>query len=528
MIRKKEFIIFILISLIFTSCVNTTPKNIEEPKVEENVTEIPLNPTRGGEINISMRNPKTLNPLLNEDYTVDQILKLVFDTLITFDKNQKPAPNLASGWSFSEDGTMLTLNIRQDVMWHDGTPFTAKDVKFSLDTIKESSDTSAYKKCIQNITSYMVVDDYTIKIIYNQPFSGSLYGLYFPIIPAHIYENNTENAVGDIIPVGTGRYKVADFLQGKELNLVVNDNWFKGAPYIEKINVLITPDSETDMYSFEQEILDVIITDVVDWDKYAQNQNIKIHEYVTNYYDFIGFNFNKALFQDKNIRQAIAYAIDRESILENYYLNHGVITDVPINPESWLYSEESRKYNFDIEKAKELLGDKNVSFNLLVSIENEIRKEVAYEIQNMLKEVGINIEIEEVSQQEFINRLQTKNFDAFLGGWKLSPIPDYTFAFHSSEIEEGTNYISFRSDTMDNLIKQTFVAIKEEDIKSAYDNLQKFIAEELPYVSLYFRTAALITNDKIQGEINPNKDFYMNNIEDWFVYEEDTNNITNE
>lgn len=226
-------------------------------------------------------------------------------------------------------------------------------------------------------------------------------------------------------------------------------------------------------------------------------------------------------------------------MLENQYLNHGVITNSPINPESWLYNKETEQYNFDLEKSKQILKDAgwndsdndgildkpnngnkiDISFTLLVSSENIQRKEVAYEIQRMLNEAGMSIQVEEVSQEEFLNRLLSKNFDAFLGGWKLSPIPDFTFAFHSAQIEVGTNYVSFRSEQMDALLQQAFTAVGEEKMKNAYGNLQKYISDELPYISLYFRTAALITNERIQGEIKPKKECIIGNIQDWFILE---------
>lgn len=545
LIKKLRWItILICISLFAVSCSNTGTEEMENPQQtqEEQTEETPIEPKKGGEMVLSIRTPKTLNPLLNEEYTVDQISKLIFDTLIDFDETQKPIPNLVSEWTFSDDGTVLTLNLRSDVKWHDGEPFTAKDVIFSLDTIKKAPESATYKKCIENITSYKAIDEHSLKIIYNQPFSGALYGLYFPVIPAHIYANQTETTAGEVKPIGTGAYMFSEFIPTKELNLTVNNNWFKGQPYIERIKVLITPDEETDLYSFEQGQLDVIGTDVIDWEKYSEQENTRIHEYITSYYDFMGLNFNKSLFQDKNLRKAIAYSIDRETLLEKQYLNHGVVTNSPINPESWLYDSETEQYHFNQEKSKQILMDAgwsdtdsdglldklingskvNLSFNLLVSSENLQRKEVAYEIQRMLSEVGINVQVEEVTQEEFLNRLQSKNFDAFLGGWKLSPIPDFTFAFHSSQIDGGANYVSFRSEQMDTLLKQAFTAVGEEKMKNAYGNLQKFIADELPYISLYFRTAALITNEKIQGEIKPKKESIIGNIQDWFIVEKES------
>ncbi|HPT75142.1 MAG TPA: ABC transporter substrate-binding protein [Defluviitaleaceae bacterium] len=542
--KLKSLMLAFFLILNMTSCTYNEDNNSIDPQEteEEQTVELP-EPTKGGEMIISFRMPKTLNPLLNEDYTVDQVLKLVFDTLIDFDESQKPIANLATDWTFSNDGTTITINLRQGVQWHDGDPFTARDVIFSLDVIKNAPSTSPYKKCIENIVSYKAEGDYTVKIFYNQPFSGAVYALYFPVIPAHIYETSSGQALLEKVPVGTGAYKLGEYKVAKELQLEVNPAWFKGEPYIERIKVLVIPDEETELYSFEQGQIDLIGTNAVDWGKYAQSGESRVKEYVTSYYDFIGFNFNKVLFQDKKARKAVAYVIDKQNILENQYLNHGVLTDVPISPTSWLYCDEIEKYNYDIEKAKELLVESGWSdsdndgvldktmngskidfiFNLLVESEDETRKEAAREIIKMLSELGIKVNLEEVSKEEFLIRLQEKNFDAFIGGWKLSPIPDFTFAFHSSQIENGSNFISFRSEQMDSLLEKAFTAVGEENMKMAYDELQKYIADELPYISLYFRNAALITHDRIQGELKPQRDFYIGNIKDWFIYEPEKN-----
>ena len=137
----------------------------------------------GGTLSLSMRNAETLNPLLNQDASVDTILKLIYMPLIKLDQNHKPSPCIAQSWSFDEGGTVLSLNLRNDIYWQNGTNLTADDVIYSFNTLSRAADANAvYKDCMNYIRSYTKTSDYSINITFQQNFSGNLYALLMPII----------------------------------------------------------------------------------------------------------------------------------------------------------------------------------------------------------------------------------------------------------------------------------------------------------------------------------------------------------
>ena len=151
-----------------------------EPAQQAPIQEVPIQ--EGGTLYLSMRNTTTLNPLLNQDESVDTILKLIYMPLIRLDKNHKPAPSIAQSWSFDEGGTVLTLNLRNDIYWQNGTNLTADDVIYSFNTLQRSADTNAvYKSCMNYIRSYRKTSAYSVEIIFNQNFSGNMYTLLMPI-----------------------------------------------------------------------------------------------------------------------------------------------------------------------------------------------------------------------------------------------------------------------------------------------------------------------------------------------------------
>jgi peptide/nickel transport system substrate-binding protein len=336
-------------------------------------------------------------------------------------------------------------------------------------------------------------------------------------------------------PVGTGAYKFDSMTTMKNITLSKNSSWFKGLSYIDRINAVIIPKEDAQLYAFNQGQIDLINTDVVDWEKYGVTKDRNIDEYTTNYYEFIGVNFNKSLLSDKLVRQALAYAIPREKIVAEIYLDHAIVADTPINPKSWL-SNKQIKYKLDNAKAKELLNqagwidsngngilDKSgqeFKFTLLVNSENLQRVEVANTIKNSLKEIGIDMSIDTQNFENYQQKLTTKSFEAFLGGWRLSSIPDLTFAFHSSNIATGNNFVSYNNETMNILLETAASSVNEASMQQAYKSLDTYMTEELPYISLYFRNAAVLTEGSVKGELNSDGNNIYRGIKDWFIYKD--------
>lgn len=513
---RKSFGIIILICLgafAWTGC----GKIVLDPDISEaGDTELVPEPDKAppkvqhdGNIRIAIRNPKTLNPILNMDKTVDQTLKLVFDTLVDFNGQDEVVPNLAKSWVMSGEGTVLDLQLDSSIKWHDGMPLTGEDVVYSIKMIQEAPE-SPYKSSVKNILSYTAMESNGVRIVYNEPFSGYAETLYFPIVPAHGESLGTN-------PIGTGAYAFESSVTNREMLLKHNPNYFKGTPNIEQIKVLFSPDDESDLYSFDQGLIDVVSTDVIDWEKYAKNKKSNINEYITLNYDYIGMNFNKPMFQDINLRQGLLYGTNREYLLEKFYLYHGEVTDVPVSPKSWLYEPKSNKYQADVDMAKELLKDTEVTLELLVNKDNVQRMNVAQALKKMYKDIGVTLEILEVEEEVFVERVKNRQYDLFLGGWDLSIIPDLSFAFHSAYASEGTNYGNYVDEKMDSLLKETFSAKSNQQLKDAYSKLQLHISEQLPYLSLHFRTSALITNEKIKGEIKPHHMNIYQNIHEWYI-----------
>lgn len=480
-------------------------------------------------LTIGMNTTKTLNPLYNTQSNVEQALYLIFSPLVNIEEDGSISPNLLESWILSENNTALTITLKKGLKWHDGKPLTTDDVIFTLNQIKAIPE-CAYKQSAENIKAIEKIDDETLKLIYNQSFSGVLQTLFFPVIPKHIYniENSSDLAIK---PIGSGPYKYDSMLPLEAIYLKANPDYFNGKPAIEQIQINLLPDEASSLYSFKQGLIDVVYTDQIEWGKYMNNHSNNSYEMVSPIYEFMGFNFSKSIFQNQNVRKALAYAIDREALVRLYYLDHAIISDTPISPSSYLYDSNMEMTPYDKEKAKLLLtqagykleaqpkdtpSSNNLSFKLMVNEENKNRIKVATEIQKMYADIGVNMVIEKVDKATYLSRLENKQYDAFLGGWKLSYATDLSFAFHSSNSSSGMNYINYRDEKMDELLMKAFTS-STQTLKNNYIALQKYFKEVHPYISLYFRKSVLLTKNTIQGDIQPTPTNVFKTIEKWKI-----------
>jgi peptide/nickel transport system substrate-binding protein len=513
--------------------IETTTESGLEDGTQDIPEEIVVEPVYGGTLAVSCRNPETLNPLENGDYTVDQVLELMNESLFYLDESYKPVPNLVEDVEYFTDNNYLILTLKEDVYFHNGTLFTAQDVAFSIEQLQGAESTSMYKALVSDIARTSVVDDYHIKIYYDQGLALATYRLTFPIQSKDYFKSDEYDAFA---PIGLGAYKFESFIAMEELELSVNNEYFKDRPYISYIDCKITRSDENEATAFDQKLIDITNPSKFDWLQFSEDNTQSLLEYTTNYLDFLGFNFNNELLANQDVRKAIALCIDRESIVNHYYLNHAVITDYLTHPSSF-YNPDNQVYSYDIDQAMSILdgtsltdtdGDglydalsdsveANVEIKLLVNSENSIRMSVANEIKDSLNAIGLAVTIDSVTKDVFYEKLSAKDFDLVLSGWKLSSVPDFTQLFHSEYIEVGTNFISYNNEMMDLYLEEIYTAKTEEDLLANLQSFNDFYVEELPYFSLYFTNSTVVMNDTVYGELTPTTENNFLGVENIYV-----------
>lgn len=481
---------------------------------------------------LSMRVPETLNPLRNRDASVDRILKLVFLPLIGQAQNGKPESGVAQSWTLSADGKMLSVVLEDNLYWQDGTPVTADDVVFSYQTIVSAPEDAVYKHVMDYVASCTKTGSNTVNIQFRTPFSGNLSALYFPIIPAAYYQGTAET--NRMQPMGNGPYRVENYTMASSLTLVANENYIHGVPNIKQIQVRITAGEDTDVFSLSQGILDAMVMDATEAGKYLTTEDqLKSYAFDSGIYDFVGFNFGRELFTDKNMRQAIAYAMPKDYIYESIYLQYAQMTNTPVSPQSWLYEENVVSYTYDAQMTETLLknagwADSNqdgilertqengnmqeLRISILVNQENAARKQIASAMKEELETVGFAVTIDEQTYDVYSEKLQSGDFDLVVGGWRMSEVLDLTPFFATGG---AYNYIGYTNEEIDQLLAAAQQATQEGEMLLAYSNLQKRLSEELPYISIAYRQDVLMVSEEVTGEIQPNRIDVFQNIENW-------------
>ena len=567
--KLKKIVSSIIILLLLISITACNTDNIdEEIKVNYEEENIVYEPIEGGQIVLPLTNLSTLNPLMTENISYYHFGKLIFEGLFQIGDNLNVIPQLAEDYSITNEGKTIAIRLKKGVRWHDGSEFTSKDVGFTISTLKYGKDTSPYYNMFQAtddifsltadsiITDFNIIDDYTIDIHFNDGSSNNLELLTYPIIPQHVFAESKNTFASALelenyVPIGTGPYKFVEYEKFKNISLIAFSGYREGKPYITNIYGKVLEDDKLIVTAFETGQLSMANSLGVDWDKYKSNNRIKAIEYISNNYEFIGFNFEKEIFQEESglaIRKAINYGIDRQAIISKVYLGHASQIDVPIHPDSWLLTEDANTYGYSIEKAKEVLKQANwidrdndgilenengekLTIKILTNGNNQLRLNTTDMLIDDLKRLGFEVikdygepyferptdDSVSIQWEEIQRKINEGDFDLVVLGWEMAIIPNYSSMFHSSDTDLGDNFIRYRNEKMDELLLNIHNATNREYKKRAYSYLQELIVNELPYVSLFYKNRALLVDARIQGDLNPTFFNPYNGLKNCFI-----------
>lgn len=538
----KRLISIVLAALLVMLLVSGCNTQTQTDQNNNNLKDIDLTPVDGGRLSFAIQRSESLNPLINSDRGTFQMLNLVYERLIEFDEGMNPHLVLAESFNTEDNGLTWTFNLRDGVKWHDGSDFTAQDVEFTLDVITKykGNEEMQYKANLQNLVKgYKVIDELQIEVSFHQAIGVAPYYMDFPILSQNHYET-IENIVKEELnnsPVGTGPYKLVENLKLQHNKLEAYEGYWGKQPYIKEIFVRVTPSFDAAASLFRSGDIDLMMTNHHDWDwsKYTSMRDVIPYEYSTSIYEFIGLNFNNSIFQDVNVRKAIIHGINRQEIINDNYLAHASMTESPISKKSIFYDGSIEKHDYNINKAKSLLQEagwvekenkwtkeedgkeQSLSFTLVTNSDNQTRVATAEKIKNDLGKIGISVDVRLVKWDEISQVLTSKDFDAVLTGWNLSNIPDYSFAFHSNQIQKGSNFVSYINSEMDRILERSFRNTNDSTRTELMGEFQNIFVEDLPYISLFFKNSSIVVKNKIMGPIEPSQSNVFRNITNWYI-----------
>ncbi|UUZ79682.1 peptide-binding protein [Paenibacillus sp. P26] len=472
--------------------------------------------------------------------TSSELIELVFSSLYRFDEKQNIVPDLAVGQpQFSADKLEMTVKIRDNAKFSDGKPVTADDVVFTYNIPIHPDYKGPRKGAFTKVAKVEKVDDTTVKFTFKEPHAGYIDMMIYNILPQHLLK---DVAVKDMDkssfvkrPVGSGPFKLEEWKQGQYLRFVRNENYYGGKPAIEKVTAKIIPDANAMMAQLqtgEINVVSVPADNLQAMEQFAKTSGkIKLQKGIgTGVYMFVAWNLTNPLFQDKAVRQALTMAIDRQGIVDNVVEGQGKLVNSQTAPTYWNYTDNVPKFPYDPEKAKKVLEsagwkdtdgdgilDKNgqkFEFEMQSIQGNKVREKAVTVIQQQLKKIGISVQPRIVEGSAFTKNWSSKNFTALYHGWSISGDPNPKSIWHSSEIETGSNYVSYKNPEVDKLIDEdlgTFDMNKRKELLAKIDAL---IAEDQPYTFLYSPTTTMAYPANLEG-FNPNRDS-LREVEKWY------------
>ncbi len=470
----------------------------------------------------------SINPLLSNNRNVQEITKLVFEPLIQLDENYKPQACLATEWAKSGD-TSYIIKLRNNVKWQDGTSFTAQDVKYTIDTLKQIS--SIYSYNVQHITSVDIIDDYSVRLNLDTVIPFFEYNLIFPIVSSNYFSGqDIQNTDKNNTPIGTGMFRI-DSNSDSTVVLKKNSNWWnvsqKNAK-VDTINVNKYSSMGEAYNAFKLGNIDVLTTENINIEDNIGTIGYNKKEYYGRQHDFIALNTADNFLSRAEVRKAISYSIDKSGIVTSVFGGKYYTADNPLDYGNWTFDSNSSSTGYNPDQAKQVLIDAGwtykygswqktenyrtirLNINLTVNADNSTQTAVADLIKSNLENVGIHVTISKLSHDRFQTALDNRNYGMILTGTNTSLSPSLVTYFGSG------NLANYQNEEANNLLNELLNLTDENKIKDDTNKLIDIYKNDVPYISLYFNKMNVIYSTSLVGEIKPNQYNIFYGIENWY------------
>lgn len=469
------------------------------------------------DISLAVYNIDTLNPVTTRSKSVQRIMNIVYEPLFCVNEKKELTGVLASGYSIS-GANQLTVTLKGGVKWSDGTPFGAEDVVYTISRI--SSGDGLYSKAKQSIESATAVSANKVLITFYEAGANLAHYLTFPII------KNGSGDGAEFVPVGTDAYSYQS-KSGTEIFLTPNTLWHGGEVSKKNIKVKILKDKYALSEAFGVGEIDALTSEDVSADFTTSKGNSEIVQVMTDKMVFLGFNTAGDALSSPYLRRAIVNLIDKQKILENNAYGHGKVADISVNPTSWAYVAREEKADAKTTAKKLIEGEgyqlengiyhKNgqpLLLKLLVNVDNAARATLADSIAAILTQAGFAVEIDKVSYEEYLTKIDRGAFDLFVGETAVEP--NLTpMALLSGE----DNYFGFDATNLKRTSSKLTGILAKDDYRDTLDDFISVFYQDPPYLPLYFKSESVIYASYVSGRETPVETDSYKGIEKWYFYE---------
>jgi peptide/nickel transport system substrate-binding protein len=467
------------------------------------------------------------NPVTNSSIDTDQIIKYgLFTPLIQYDAELNPRPYLAESWEMHGD-TAVTFTLRDDVRWHDGQPVTAEDVKFTFDMAKTPETGSLIGSAyLGSVASAEVVDPRTIRFTFTEPHAQAIEDFWWAPVPKHLLEGTggaqMKNAAYNRQPVGSGPFRFAEWRANDRLVLERNDSFpeaLGGPAAAQRVVFRIVPEPATLLTELMTGGIHVDIP--VDPDqapRIEESSDLALHSFPGTKLYYIGWNNQRAPFDDARVRRAMTLAIDRQEIIDARLRGFGSVATSTVPP--WHpFHPDIEPLAHDPEAAKQLLeeagwtdangdgtrekGGQPLTFSLLTS-QGPLNRAIVQVVQNQLQQVGARVELQVLEFQTMLAQHKNRDFDAVLSNWildnfQMASAPQSLFHSSQADVDQSANRSGVRSQRLDDLIDRGAAATTPEEARQVWRDFTVALQEEQPFTFMFWLDELAASNAAAGG-----------------------------
>jgi len=463
--------------------------------------------------------PTNLDPRIGTDAQSERIDELIFDSLVRRDEHFNMRPWVAERWEIPDPRTYI-FHLRRDIRFHDGRPLTARDVKWTLDTVRDGSLMTLKTTTYKLIDRVDAPDDFTLVIHLSEPDGTLLYNLSegaFGIVPLGSNKQFSGN------PIGSGPFRFVRNDPDSQVVLDRNDSYWGERARVDRVRFAVVPDETTRALELRKGSADIAPSQSLSADTVGtlrRDPKLAVEEQPGTVLAYLAFNLRDPVLKDVRVRHALAHAIDRRSILEYLFGGEGRLADSVLPPQHWAYASNLPQYAYDPAEANSILDAAGypramdgIRFHLLMKISTsaESSRLMAAVIQQQLRKVGIALDIRSFEFATFYSDVNKGSFQLYSLRWiGGNEDPDiFYYAFHSSSFPpKHANRSYYVNPEIDRLIDEGRATLDQERRRQIYARVQQVLAHDLPYINLWYFDNVVVHSRRVKNiQVSPSGNY---------------------
>jgi peptide/nickel transport system substrate-binding protein len=466
-------------------------------------------PTPGGALRFGVQSePRSLDPhMVITDGAVGHIVSNIFNTLVRYDENMNVVPDLAESWEIQEGGRQITFKLRENVVFHDGTPFNAEAVKFSFDRVMTEANNSPYRRFFAPVQGIEVLGPHSIRFAFREPWPGFFYQLLYVggmgiVSPAAVQRLGADGFAR--APVGTGPFKVGEWVSGQRLTLARNERYFRsGQPYLEALEFRFIPDASalvTALRTNQVELIRDFEAQLIPL--MERERTLRVSAKTAYTFDWLALNSAQPPFNDPRVRHAINMAIDRNALARAVYGQQAAGATTQMAPANLFHHPDHLPtFRHDPQRARQLLaeaGASNLEFTLYSYTVKPQLAQLATVMQQQLGQIGVRVRHEVLEHQAWLQQvLRERRFQASVVPGTGGPEPHSYVMFWTSN--NPINFVGIRNAELDRILPQAQVTVDDAQRRALYRRIQELGGEEASWMALVYVPTFAALNTRVQG-----------------------------